>query len=94
MALTAEQEAEIQLEVDKQKFRLQAELDAGIAEKEAQRRALDNAQSTRSNRMELVRIAKDVLMENQRSKPVDERNVLANDIATFASSLMSYVEGE
>lgn len=93
MALTIEQVAEIQLEVDKQKFRLEAEIDAGIAEKEAQRRVLDNAYAIKNSRMELVRIAKDILMENQRSKPVDERYVSAEDITSFAASLMAYVEG-
>lgn len=98
MALTAELKEEIQLEIDKQKFRLDAEIAAGIYEKEAQRdlarRAQDAANEKRRNKMELVRIAKEVLVENNRSKPVDSRDLSADDITAFAGTLMGYVEGE
>jgi ATP-dependent protease HslVU (ClpYQ) ATPase subunit len=96
MALTAEQQAEIQLEVDKTKFRLEAELAAGISAKEVQRdaalRSRDIANEQKRNRMELVRIAKEVLVENNRSKPVDSRDLLANDITDYAQSLIDFVE--
>jgi ATP-dependent protease HslVU (ClpYQ) ATPase subunit len=101
MALTAEQQAEIQLEIDKQKFRLDAEIAAGIAAKEAQRDAArrlqgsqDIANEQRRNKMELVRLAKEVLIENNRSKPVDSRDLSADDITAYAQSLLIYVEGE
>ena len=101
MALTAEQQAEIQLEIDKQKFRLDAEITAGIAAKEAQRDAArrlqgsqDIANEQRRNKMELVRLAKEVLIENNRSKPVDSRDLSADDITAYAQSLLIYVEGE
>ena len=98
MALTAEQQAEIQLEIDKQKFRLDAEITAGIAAKEAQRdaarRSQDIANEQRRNKMELVRLAKEVLIENNRSKPVDSRDLSADDITAYAQSLLIYVEGE
>lgn len=84
MALTTEQQAEIQLEVDRQKFKQDAEIEAGIY--------ISPAELVR-NRMELVRIAKEVLAENERAKPVDERGLDANAITTFASTLASYVNG-
>lgn len=97
MALTAEQQSEIQLEIDKQKFRLDAEITAGIAAKEAQRdaarRSQDIANEQRRNKMELVRLAKEVLIENNRSKPVDSRDLSADDITAFAQSLLNYVDG-
>jgi hypothetical protein len=98
MALTAEQQAEIQLEIDKNKFRLEAELAAGIAVKEAERdttrRSHDTANEQRRNKMELVRLAKEVLIENNRSKPVDSRDLSASDITAYAQSLLNYVDGE
>lgn len=42
-------------------------------------------------RMEALRMAKDVLMENARSKPVDSREVAVGDITNFADSVMAYV---
>ena len=101
MALTAEQQAEIQLEIDKQQFRLDAEITAGIAAKEAQRdaarksqdRSQDTANEQRRNKMELVRLAKEVLIENNRSKPVDSRDLSAADITAYAQSLLNYVDG-
>jgi ATP-dependent protease HslVU (ClpYQ) ATPase subunit len=98
MALTAEQQAEIQLDIDRQLYRINAEIAAGIYEKESQRdlaRSTQNAANeTRRNKMELVRIAKEVLVENNRSKPVDSRDLSADDITTFAETLLVYVEGE
>lgn len=42
-------------------------------------------------RMEALRMAKDVLMENARSKPVDSREVTVGDITNFADSVITYV---
>ena len=44
-----------------------------------------------SNRMEAIRIAQAVLAENDRNKPVGERGVTAQDITTFAESLVTYI---
>lgn len=43
------------------------------------------------NRMEAVRIAKDILIENWRTQPADTPCPTADDIAQFAESLMQYV---
>ena len=42
-------------------------------------------------KMDLVRIAKETLIENDRSKPADERGVTAADITAYAESLFAYV---
>ena len=43
-----------------------------------------------NNRMDAIRIAKEILMENDRNKPVGERGVTASDITTFADSIVAY----
>ena len=95
MALTAEQQAEIQLEVDKQVYRLNAEAAADMYTKEQARenlrREYDASVGARHARLEAIRLAKETLIENDRSKPADERGVTASDITTFADALITYV---
>lgn len=77
MALTAEQQAQIEL----------AEAtDAG-------RRAHELAMEARRTKLEAIRLAKETLIENARSKPVDTRDVSAADIQAFAQTLVSYING-
>jgi hypothetical protein len=45
------------------------------------------------NRMEAVRIAKEVLMENWRAQPAGTETPPPTQITDFADSLMSYVVG-
>jgi hypothetical protein len=75
MALTAEQQAQVELN------------DA----LEASRNANQAATEARRAKLEAVRLAKEVLLENARSKPVDSREVTAADIAAFAGTLVAYV---
>ena len=95
MALTAEQQAEIQLDVDKQAYRLTAEAAADIYTKEQardnSRRAHDVAMEQRRAKLDAVRLAKETLLENDRNKPTGERGVSASDITTFADALIAYV---
>jgi hypothetical protein len=60
---------------------------------EDQQASLDanNANEIRRTRLEVVRMAKETLLENARSKPVDARDVTANDITAFADVLNAYV---
>jgi hypothetical protein len=44
------------------------------------------------SKVEMVRLAKEVLLENSKSKPVDNRDVTAEDITKFADTLISYVK--
>ena len=75
MALTAEQQAEIDL------------TEASQAGNRAHQMAMEQLRI----KMEAVRLAKETLIENDRSKPADERGVTASDITTFAAELNTYV---
>ncbi len=77
MALTAEQQAQVEL---------QEATDAG-------RRAHELAMEARRAKLEAIRLAKETLIENARSKPVDSRDVTAADIQAFAQTLVSYING-
>ena len=90
MALTPEQQAEIQVDIDRQKFRLAADVEVQEA-REAGRRAHEIAMEQRRARLEAVRLAKETLIENARSKPVDARDVSAADITNFATALNQYI---
>jgi len=75
MALTAEQQAEIEL---------QEARDAG-------RREHELTMETRRTRLDSLRIAQQALLEADRVKPVNERGVSATDITAFADTLVNYV---
>jgi hypothetical protein len=77
MALTAEQQAEIQLEIDKQVFRLNAKRPTGLP-----RRAHEVTIEQR-RKAKAVRLAKETLLENDRNKPTGERGITASDITAF-----------
>ena len=47
-------------------------------------------QQVRAAKLETIRLAKEVLIENARSKPVDSRDVSAEEIAAFAATLTSF----
>ena len=96
MALTAEQQAEIQLEIDKSVYRLNAEAAADIYTKEQARdiarRAHETSLEQRRAKLDMVRLAKETLLENDRNKPTSERGISVSDITTFADALILYVE--
>ena len=58
---------------------------------DAPRRAHEVAMEQRRARLEAVRLAKETLIENARSKPVDARDVSAADVTTFANALNQYI---
>ena len=68
MALTAEQQAQVDIQL-----------------------ALENARHANQMQAEAVRLAKETLIENARSKPVDSRDVSAADIQAFAQTLVAYI---
>ena len=76
MALTAEQ---------------QAQVDIQLAVENA-RHANQMAAESKRAKLEAVRLAKETLIENARSKPVDARDVTAADITAFAQTLVAYVD--
>ena len=59
--------------------------------REAGRRTHEIAMEQRRARFEAVRLAKEILVENARSKPVDARDVNASDITNFAATLNQYI---
>lgn len=71
---------------------LQAQLDAQQTT-ETNRRAHELVMEARRIKLEAVRMAKETLVENARSKPVDSRDVTAADIQAFAQTLVSYING-
>lgn len=47
----------------------------------------------RRAKLEAVRLAQQVLIENARSKPVDSRDVSAQEITNYATTLVNYING-
>jgi hypothetical protein len=75
MALTAEQ---------------QAQVDIQLAVENA-RHANQMAAESKRAKLEAIRMAKETLIENARSKPVDARDVTAADITAFATALEAHI---
>lgn len=76
MALTAEQQAQV-------------ELQNAI---EDHRNAAIEAAETRRNKLEMIRLAKEIIVTNQASLPVADRGITASGITTLAESLYSYIK--
>jgi hypothetical protein len=81
MALTAEQQAQMEAAM------------AAQTAAEAARHANHLAIELKRAKLEAIRMAKETLVENARSKPADSREVTAADITAFAQTLVNYVEG-
>lgn len=69
----------------------QAQVDISVAI-EATRHANQMASQAKQAKLEAVRLAKEVLIENARSKAVDSRDVAAADITAFAGTLVAYID--
>lgn len=80
MALTAEQQSQVDVQVA---------IDAARHEQQLALQANQIAAETRRNKMEAIRLAKETLLENARSKAVGERAVTAADITAFADTLVA-----
>lgn len=65
---------------------LQIQLDLEHLRNTNQLRAENNR-----NRLEAVRLAKEILVENARNKPVEESTVSVDDVITFADKLITYI---
>ena len=70
----------------------QAQVDVQLAVENARHTNQMQAEAARA-KLEAVRLAKETLIENARSKPVDARDVSADDIQAFAQTLVSYING-
>ena len=78
MALTPEQQSQVDIQI---------ELDRLI---KSDQRAVGREVA----RLEALRLAKETLVENARSKPVSERDITAEDITAFAATQVTYVTTE
>ena len=70
----------------------QAQLDIQTAVENV-RHANQLASEAKRAKLETVRLAKEVLIENARSLPADSREVTAAAITAFATTLVNYVNG-
>jgi hypothetical protein len=68
----------------------QQTVDVAIAIETSRASGQAAAEASRA-RLEAVRLAKEVLIENARNKPVDSRDVTAADITAFAATLITYI---
>jgi len=86
MALTAEQQAQVDVQVAIQNAQSAAQIAAENA-----RHANQMALQAKQAKLESLRIAQQTLVENSRNKPVDERDITAADITAYANTLVAYV---
>ena len=70
---------------------LQAQVDMQIAIEEA-RVSANAAEAQKQRKMEALRLAKEILVENRRTKAAAEASDIANaDVTNFAESLTAFV---
>ena len=94
MALTADQQFQMDLEAARSAAQLELETKRAAAqlELEVKRSADMAAMQAKQAKLDAVRLAKETLIENRRNMPVDQREVSAADITAFAQSLVSYID--
>ena len=76
MSLTSEQQSEFEIQSAIENLRITAQQNFNV----------------KQTRLETIRIAQTTLIENSRSKPVDSRDITADDIITFATALQTYID--
>lgn len=86
MSLTAEQQAQLDIQLQ-----IETTRHTNLMALEADRVASQVAADARRAKLEAVRMAKETLTENARTKPVDSREITANDITAFAQTIVDYV---
>lgn len=104
MALTAEQQSQLDFMIAQNQAGDVIEAARRAHEKEMEQLRSSNAlavakansdavaaAASKQTRLEAIRMAKETLIENARSKPVDSRDVTAADITAFADTLIAYV---
>lgn len=88
MALTTEQQAQVDIQLAVENARHANQMAAENA-----RHANQMQFEAQRTKIEAVRLAKETLVENARSQPVDSREVTAAAITSFAAALVSYANG-
>lgn len=77
MALTTEQQAQVDIQTSVENARHANQL----------------VMEAKRAKLEAVRLAKEILVENARSLPADSREVTADSVTAFAATLVNYVNG-
>lgn len=75
MALTAEQQAQVDIQT-------------AI---EDHRKVAETAAESRRIKLEMVRLAKEIIITNQGSLPIADRNVTSENVVSLATSLVAYI---
>lgn len=104
MALTAEQQSQLEFQIAAQQLQDAVEASRRAHEKEMEQARSANAaaaaklhadavaaSAAKQARLDAIRMAKETLVENARSKPVDARDITASDITAFADTLIAYI---
>ena len=86
-ASLSETQIQHQQEMMAQKILQQQEMDAS-------RRNHESQMEIRRAKIDMIKVATDTLAANAKSKPVDERDITALDIKTFADELILYINEE
>ena len=71
---------------------IQQEHIASQQETENARRAHEKDMEARRRKLELIRLAKETLIENARNKPADEAVITAAEITAFANELAAQLD--
>lgn len=87
MALTSEQQAQVDIQIAVETVRAATQTTL-----ENTRAAVQAVAETKRTKQEMVRLAKEVLIENRRNLPVDQRGVTATDITDLAATLVAYID--
>ena len=82
MALTTEQQQQLEYQTALEQLRAEKQTEADIA-RHTNAIALENARA----KADSVKIAKDTLTENRRSQPAESRSISAEEIVEFAKIL-------
>ncbi len=97
MALTTDQQSDLDFQnalaaaTAEREVTSDARRQTNQLEADAARAAQQAGLQAKQAKLEAVRLAKEVLIENARSKPVDSRDVSAAEITAFAETLVAYV---
>ena len=90
MALTEEMQAQMAAQQAAQQA-IQKEQIASQQASEAARHEHEKVMESRRAKLELLRMAKETLVENARNKPAEEAAITATEITAFAQELINYV---
>lgn len=86
MALTAEQESQVELARALEQVRTESQTVV-----DSTRHNDSIALESMRAKLEAVRLAKETLLENARSKPVDSQDITVEEITAFANVLHAYI---